>query len=498
MSSDERLARRAAEGDRHAFEQIYTRYSQPLYRFCLAMVGNPQDAQDTLQNTMVKVLRALPGEQREIRLKPWLYRIARNESIETLRRRNDSEELVSQQDSGVEVTELAESRERLRTLLRDLEQLPERQRAALVMRELAGLDFTQIGASFETSEAVARQTLYEARLSLRQLQAGREMRCADVMRELSDADGRVTRRREIRAHLRSCAECRAFKGEIGKRREDLAALMPLPIVAAAGLLRGVLGSKVGGVGGSATASGGAIAGSAGAGAGKAAATSALAKSAATLAVATVVGVSAADRSGLIELPFASRDKHAASPGSTKAVEPSNGHARAEPARSTAPGSHHAAHPQQDASRQPTGHDKESRGDRQPSEHAGGSPSPDGQGAAMPAENPSRSRSGSAPPGGGYGRSASDRHGRPEKHPEAAAHGQKTAGENRAGHAASPPPRGKAKGKAEHSSGGHGPPASKPTPPDQAKAPHAPAEAPPQANDNSGNPEQGGDPDESES
>ncbi len=113
-------------------------------------------------------------------------------------------------------------------------ELPERQRAALVMRELSGLDFAEIGAAFGSSAAVARQTLYEARLSLRQLEAGREMRCADVMRELSDADGRVTRRRDIRAHLRDCADCRAFRDEISKRQEDLAALAPLPVAASAG------------------------------------------------------------------------------------------------------------------------------------------------------------------------------------------------------------------------------------------------------------------------
>jgi DNA-directed RNA polymerase specialized sigma24 family protein len=85
--SDDRLARRATKGDRRALAAIYRRYHQDLYRFCLAIVGNSQDAQDALQNTMVKVLGALPGEKREIRLKPWLYRIAHNESIEVVRRR---------------------------------------------------------------------------------------------------------------------------------------------------------------------------------------------------------------------------------------------------------------------------------------------------------------------------------------------------------------------------------------------------------------------------
>jgi DNA-directed RNA polymerase specialized sigma24 family protein len=69
--SDDRLARRAARGEDRAFATIFDRYHQRLYRYCLAIVGDPEDAQDTLQNTMVRVLRGLPGEERRIEL-PWL------------------------------------------------------------------------------------------------------------------------------------------------------------------------------------------------------------------------------------------------------------------------------------------------------------------------------------------------------------------------------------------------------------------------------------------
>jgi RNA polymerase sigma factor (sigma-70 family) len=315
LLSDSGLARRAAQGDQRAFEEIYRRYHQDLYRFCLAMLGSPQDAQDTLQNAMLKVLRALPGEERHIQLKPWLYRIARNEAVETVRRRRASTELEPDGAASPErIAETAETRERLRRLIADLGELPERQRAALVMRELAGLGFGEIGASFETSAAVARQTVYEARLSLRQMEAGREMSCEQVMRELSDADGRVTRRREIRAHLRACSSCRAFSDSIGARRGELAAIAPLPLALSAGLLHslfsGQASAAVGGGTGAAAAAGaaggtgmsaGGIAGTVGAGAGKAIATSAILKAAATVAV-VAVGVTAADRGGLIEVP----------------------------------------------------------------------------------------------------------------------------------------------------------------------------------------------------
>ena len=241
LSADERLARRAARGDRGALEEIFRLYHQDLYRYCLATVRDPDDAQEAMQNAMVKMVRALPGEKREINLKPWLYRIARNEAVETLRRRRHSVELSQEQAApAAEIAETADSRERLRALLDDLEQLPERQRSGLVMRELAGLGFEEIAAAFETSPPVARQTVYEARLSLRQMEAGREMRCAEVKRELSDADGRVTRRREIRAHLRHCPDCRAFEGAIAERREDFAAIAALPAAASAAMLGGGL------------------------------------------------------------------------------------------------------------------------------------------------------------------------------------------------------------------------------------------------------------------
>jgi RNA polymerase sigma factor (sigma-70 family) len=312
LLSDDRLARRATKGDRHAFEAIYERYHRDLYRFCLALVGNPQDAQDALQNTMVKVLRALPGEKRHIQLKPWLYRIARNEAVETVRKRRDSAEIEPDQTASTEdVVETAATRERLRRLIVDLEELPERQRAALVMRELAGLGFAQIGEAFETSAAVARQTVYEARLSLRQMEEGREMSCDRVMRELSDADGRVTRRREVRAHLRSCASCRAFRDSMAERRGEFAAIAPLPLALSAGLLHGILSgnasaanaSAAGGMAGAGGGGAGGLAGTIGAGAGKAVATSAVLKSVATVAVVAAVGVTAADRSGLIHVPL---------------------------------------------------------------------------------------------------------------------------------------------------------------------------------------------------
>ncbi|HEX5762803.1 MAG TPA: sigma-70 family RNA polymerase sigma factor [Solirubrobacterales bacterium] len=343
LLSDERLARRATSGDERCFEEIFRRYHQDLYRFCLATVSNPHDAQEALQNTMVKVMRALPGEQREIKLKPWLFRIARNEAVETLRRRRDTVELGDDRIAMPgELTDAADARERLRELFSDLAELPERQRSALVMRELAGLEFTEIGEAFGTSAAVARQTLYEARQSLRQMDEGREMSCAQVRKAISDADGRVTRRRGIRAHLRDCAGCRAFRDDIARRHQDFAAVAALPAAVSVGLLQGLLSGQASSAAvaaGAGGASSGGIGATVGMGAGKAVAGSALVKSAATVAVVAAVGAGAADRGGLIDLPRPGGDKGAATPrtGAESASDRSSAAGAADSAKSAADG-----------------------------------------------------------------------------------------------------------------------------------------------------------------
>jgi RNA polymerase sigma factor (sigma-70 family) len=472
---DDRLARRATLGDKRAFEAIYRRYHQDLYRFCLAMVGSPQDAQDTLQNTMIKVLQALPGEERRIRLKPWLYRIARNEAVETLRRRRDSEELEPEQMTSSSAAETAETRERLRVLFADLELLPERQRAVLVMRELSGLDFNQIGAAFETSPAVARQTLYEARLNLRRLEEGRAMRCDDVMRELSDADGRVVRRHEIRAHLRGCADCRAFRDEIATRRVDLAAIAPLPLAASAALLHSVFGAQASatagaGVGAAAGTTGSGLAGTIGTGAGKAVATSALAKSAATVAVVAVVGVSAADRSGLVDLPLPAKN-HQSSTQSIPRPHDS-------PAGGNAPGGSDTAARSRGASTEPKARGASRGGRGEEAEKMGYNGGSTARGKAARDGGSYRSQAGLTPPGSGHGRSASKRHGRPDRLPEASGHGQQSAAAHKPSHTASPPGHSTAGRDHGKSAGDGGSRLPQPAPSPKAKAPAAVSPAPP--------------------
>jgi RNA polymerase sigma factor (sigma-70 family) len=421
LLSDDQLTRRAVSGDRRAFTAIFRRYQEPLYRYCLAILGDREDAEDALQSTMVKVLRALPGERRRIELRPWLYRIAHNEAIELIRRRRPSQpldaELVA---AGAGLAEEASQRERLRELLADLDQLPERQRGALVMRELSGLGFEEIGAALGTSAATARQTLYEARLGLREMNAGREMSCEEAMQAISDADRRVLRRRDIRAHLRNCDSCRSFREEIDGREHDLAALTPLPAVAAAAILQGVLGG-----GG---ASGGGIGAVLGAGAAKTAGASTLLKGAAVLAATVAIGGAAADRGGLIHLGLPGEGG-----AKSRTLEPAGSPPAARSA--TSEGGHRAA---------PEGEPTTGKGGDLTGAHAVSRAQLDTESKAAGAATPMPASAEAEPTGS------------EKKLPEASSHGQETAAAHKAG---------------GHSSGGKASQGAKAKPPHPAKPQH---------------------------
>ncbi|HEX2105196.1 MAG TPA: RNA polymerase sigma factor, partial [Solirubrobacteraceae bacterium] len=248
LLGDERLARLAATGSERAFAVLYERHHQALYRYCRTIVRHDEDAADVLQTTMVRALAALGRRAPDAPMRPWLFRIAHNEAISLLRRRRQTTDLDQAPElEGPRLEARVEERSRLATLVADLNELPERQRSALVMRELSGLSHDDIATSLDISVSAAKQAIFDARTGLQEFAKGRTMECAEVQRIISERDGRMLRGRPLRAHLRSCESCRALRDAIGARRSDLAALAPpLPAAAATGLLSGILGGGHGG------------------------------------------------------------------------------------------------------------------------------------------------------------------------------------------------------------------------------------------------------------
>ncbi|UJA20592.1 sigma-70 family RNA polymerase sigma factor [Thermoleophilia bacterium SCSIO 60948] len=294
---DRSLALAASRGDDSAFARIYERHRAAIYRYCASMLGE-HDAADALQATMTKALVALRDGDPPRDLRPWLYRIAHNESIDLIRERRSRSALgdVVEQESGTSASvapspaEQSEDRQRLEALIVDIRSLPERQRSAILMRELSGLSTGDIAAALETSESTAKQAVYEARVALTEIREGREMPCEPVQRALSDGDGRVLRGRQVRAHLRTCERCRAFAAAIDDRSRTLNSFTPvLPAALAAGILQQVLGAGAasGGAGAVAAGSGAAAAGAGAAGAGGTAVLAGGAAKLAAIAAATL-------------------------------------------------------------------------------------------------------------------------------------------------------------------------------------------------------------------
>ena len=241
---DEKLAALAAGGNDDAFATLYRRHHQAIYRYSLSLLRQEADARDALQSTMLAALSSLRSRPIEGAFKPWLFRIAHNQSISIIRGR--AREAPTDAPPPATFTDDPETREQLRTLVSDLAALPDRQRGAIVMRELSGLSYAEIAAALATSEAGGKQLVYEARTALHELRDGHEMSCDLVRERISAADLRLLRGRKVRAHLRTCQPCQDFEEAIRRRRTAFALFAPpLAPLAAAAVLQDVFGGGAG-------------------------------------------------------------------------------------------------------------------------------------------------------------------------------------------------------------------------------------------------------------
>src|SRR5438270_12331121 len=144
--SDERLVDLTRAGNGRAFEAIVTRYRRPLLRHCARLLP-PGRAEDAVQQAFLNAYRAIVAGENELRLRPWLYRIAHNASLNLLRQNGWGYEQLSEEIDGVETPPEALARnERLRAVLAAVRELPERQREAIVLRAVEGRSYDEIAA----------------------------------------------------------------------------------------------------------------------------------------------------------------------------------------------------------------------------------------------------------------------------------------------------------------------------------------------------------------
>jgi RNA polymerase sigma factor (sigma-70 family) len=276
LQSDERLVALVRRGSSPAFEMLVSRYESRLLAFCRHLLGSREDAEDVLQEVMAAAYKAILADERPINVRPWLYRIARNRSLNHLRRASavgvDSMD-IHLSEHGASTADKAHQREDFRLLVVDIGELPETQRTALVLREMDALSYEQIAEAMETTVPSVKSLLVRARVSLAEAAEARLLTCDEVRDELGEVAEGLKRKPSpaVRRHLKACKRCDAFRIQLKETNRALAAILPLgPLV----VLKKLAFTQLGHHAGSGAAAAGSGATAAGSGAGVAGGTAA--------------------------------------------------------------------------------------------------------------------------------------------------------------------------------------------------------------------------------
>ena len=295
LQSDEKLIALIRRGHHGAFDALFQRYQSRLLAFCRHMLGSTEDAEDVLQEVFTAAFNAMLADDRPINARPWLYRIARNRCLNHLRKPVpagvDSMD-VFERDGGVTTADTVHRREEFRQIVADVQDLPETQRTALLLREIDALSYEQIAEAMDTTVPSVKSLLVRARVSLAEAAEARLLTCEEVRLELGQvAEGIIKTTAPARRHLKHCERCRLFRGELRKANRALAAIYPIgPLVILKKLVLAKLGT---GAAGGGLVGGGAAAGTAGSAASTAAGSIASAAGAAGGAAGSAGGVAAA-------------------------------------------------------------------------------------------------------------------------------------------------------------------------------------------------------------
>lgn len=165
--SDARLVDLVRAGHAAAFEAIVQRYRGPLLGYCRRLLPASR-AEDAVQRALMQAYEAMVSGEAELNLRPWLYRIAHNSSLNLLRENGWSYEQLAEHLDGVPAPDqVLELRERLRSTVDAVKGLPERQRDAVLLREVDGLSYEEIALALGVGDGAVRQLLHRARRALR-------------------------------------------------------------------------------------------------------------------------------------------------------------------------------------------------------------------------------------------------------------------------------------------------------------------------------------------
>ena len=172
LEDDECIAR-AQQGDVAAFSELVARYQDRIYRFLVRLTRSQDDAMDLTQETFLSAYQALPRWQPDARFTTWLFRIARNQAFDWLRRRKrvefvplDDEHDLGIADPAPTPDRVLETVQRLRGLERALARLPTEHREILLLREIEEMSYDDIADVLDISLGTVKSRIARARAKL--------------------------------------------------------------------------------------------------------------------------------------------------------------------------------------------------------------------------------------------------------------------------------------------------------------------------------------------
>src|SRR3954447_11607946 len=164
IQSDDRLVSLVRSGHERAFDAIVHRYRKPLVRFCGRILPESR-CEDAVQQAFINAHAGLLGSDESVQLKPWLYAITRNAALNMLRQNGWNYDEIPLDFDGVRrPDQVVEQRIELQQTVAAVSELPDRQRNALVMRELEGRSYEEIALALGTGDGAVRQLLNRARV----------------------------------------------------------------------------------------------------------------------------------------------------------------------------------------------------------------------------------------------------------------------------------------------------------------------------------------------
>jgi len=177
-SREEKLISRAAAGDGAAFSELMTMHEKRMYAVALRMCANREDAQDCLQDAMLRVYRSIGGFKGQSSFSTWVYRITMNTCLDELRRRKtrNASSLDTMLEGGWSPTDgengpekQAVASEQRRVLNSAIADLPEDMRSAIVLRDVQGFSYEEIAEMLEVNIGTIKSRISRGREKLRQI-----------------------------------------------------------------------------------------------------------------------------------------------------------------------------------------------------------------------------------------------------------------------------------------------------------------------------------------